>query len=255
MSNPYNRHDLTDENWNKLEPLITELLGKWGGCNANDNRLFVNACLWIIRTGSPWRDLPNGYGKFNAVHRRYKRWCDKGIWDKLLAELIDEPDYEWLMIDASHCKVHPHAAGAVGGNQDMGRNKRGLNTKIHLVVEANGNPIKFMITGGEVSDFTEAVPLITGLKAENLIADKGYDSDEIVRFAKKQGMNPVIPPRKNRNEQREYDKHLYKLRHLVENAFLKLKRFRGIATRYTKTTSAFRGAVTLAAISLWLNLV
>ncbi|QDZ77299.1 hypothetical protein D0437_31905 [Bacillus cereus] len=88
-----------------------------------------------------------------------------------------------------------------------------------------------------------------------LIADKGYDSDEIVRFTKKQGMNPVIPPRKNRNEQREYDKHLYKLRHLVENAFLKLKKFRGIATRYTKTTAAFRGAVTLAAISLWLNLV
>ncbi|AXY11555.1 hypothetical protein CUC43_33840 (plasmid) [Bacillus thuringiensis LM1212] len=126
---------------------------------------------------------------------------------------------------------------------------------MHLVVDANGNPIKFMITGGEVSDFTEAVRLIKGLKAEHLIADKGYDSDEIVRFAKKQGMNPVIPPRKNRKKQREYDKHLYKLRHLVENAFLKLKRFRGIATRYTKTTSAFRGAVTLASISQWLNLV
>ncbi|OTZ93437.1 IS5/IS1182 family transposase, partial [Bacillus thuringiensis serovar darmstadiensis] len=67
MSNPYNRHDVTDENWNKLEPIITELLGKWGGSNANDNRLFVNACLWIIRTGSPWRDLPTEYGKFNAV--------------------------------------------------------------------------------------------------------------------------------------------------------------------------------------------
>ncbi|PFB50161.1 hypothetical protein CN404_27295 [Bacillus thuringiensis] len=66
---------------------------------------------------------------------------------------------------------------------------------------------------------------------------------------------PVIPPRKNRKKQREYDKHLYKLRHLVENAFLKLKRFRGVATRYTKTTSAFRGAVTLASISQWLNLL
>ena len=106
-----------------------------------------------------------------------------------------------------------------------------------------------------MSDFTEAVDLITGLQADYLLADKGYDSDEIVRFAKKQGMTPVIPPRKNRNEQREYDKHLYKLRHLVENAFLKLKRFRGIATRYTKTTSAFRGAVTLAAISQWVKLV
>ncbi|PYE88556.1 IS4 family transposase [Bacillus sp. 196mf] len=101
-----------------------------------------------------------------------------------------------------------------------------------------------MITGGQVSAFTEVVHLITGLKAEHLIADKGYDSDEIVRFAKKQGMNPVIPPRKNRKKQREYDKHLYKLRHLVENAFLN----RGIATRYTKTTSAFRGAITLVAI-------
>lgn len=99
-----------------------------------------------------------------------------------------------------------------------------------------------------MSDFTEAIDLITGMKAEYLIADKGYDSDEIVRFAKKQGMYPVIPSRKNRKKQREYDKHLYKLRHLVENAFLKLKRFRGIATRYSKTTSAFRGAVTLAAI-------
>lgn len=170
--------------------------------------------------------------KFNAVHRRYKRWCDKGIWDKLLTKLIDEPYYELVMMDASHCKVHPYAVGAVGGN-----------------------PLKFMITGGEVSDFTEAVDLITGVKGEHLIADKGYASDEIVRFAKKQGMNPVIPPRKNRNEQREYDKHLYKLRHLVENVFLKLKRFRGIATRYAKTTSAFRGAVTLAAIFQWLKLV
>lgn len=125
MSNPYNRHDVTDEKWNKLEPFLTELLGKWGGSNAGDNRLFVNACLWMIRTGSPWRDLPSEYGKFNAVHRRYKRWCDKGIWDKLLTKLIDEPDYEWIMIDASHCKVHPHAAGAVGGNQDMGRTKGG----------------------------------------------------------------------------------------------------------------------------------
>lgn len=92
-----------------------------------------------------------------------------------------------------------------------------------------------------MSDFTEAIHLITGLKAKHLIADKGYDSDKIVRFAKKQGMNPVIPSRKNRKKQRKYDKFLYKLRHLVENAFLKLKRFCGIATRYAKTTSAFRG--------------
>lgn len=106
-----------------------------------------------------------------------------------------------------------------------------------------------------MSDYTEAVNLITGLKAEYLLADKGYDSDEIVKFATEQGMTPVIPPRRNRKEQRDYDKHIYKLRHLVENAFLKLKRFRGVATRYAKTTSAFRGAVVLASIALWIKLV
>jgi len=78
--------------------------------------------LWIIRTGAPWRDLPLQYGIYNAVHRRYKRWCEKRIWDDILAELID----------ASHVKVHPHAAGAVGGNQDMERTKGGLTPKFTL---------------------------------------------------------------------------------------------------------------------------
>ena len=127
-----NRHDLNNAQWIKLKPIILEKLDTRGGSNANDNRTFVNACLWIIRTGAPWRDLPPQYGKYNAVHRRYKRWCDKRIWDNILAELIDEPDFEWLMIDASHVKVHPHAAGAVDGNQDMGRTKGGSTPKFTL---------------------------------------------------------------------------------------------------------------------------
>jgi transposase len=125
MEKLQNRHDLTDNQWEKISPIIMKLLGTWGGSKANDNRIFVNACFWITRTGSPWRDLPEQYGKFNAVHRRYKRWCDKGIWDEILVQLMDEPDMEWLMIDGSYCKVHPHASGAVGGNQDMSRTKGG----------------------------------------------------------------------------------------------------------------------------------
>lgn len=132
MNNLQNRHDLTDSQWAKVEPIIQEKLGNWGGSNAGDNRVFVNACFWIVRTGAPWRDLPPQYGKFNAVHRRYKRWCETEIWDFILAELIDDPDFEWLMIDASHCKVHPHAAGAVGGNQDMERTKGGSTPRFTL---------------------------------------------------------------------------------------------------------------------------
>jgi len=92
-----------------------------------------------------------------------------------------------------------------------------------------------------------------GIVAECLIADRGYDSDAIIEQAMKQGMKPVIPPRKNRTRQRSYDKYLYKLRHLVENAFLHLKRWRGIATRYAKNTASFLAAIQMRYIALWLK--
>lgn len=87
-----------------------------------------------------------------------------------------------------------------------------------------------------------------------MIADKGYDSEEIVEQARKQNMKPEIPPRKNRKEQRAYDRHLYKLRHLVENAFLHLKRWRGIATRYAKNTSSYLAAVQIRCMILWASI-
>lgn len=124
MSNEQQRHDISDEVWNFLEPHLPGQRGQWGGI-AQDNRRFINGVFWILRTGAPWRDLPPFYGKWGTVYQRFRRWRDKGIWEKLLEILVDEPDFEWLMIDASHCKVHPHAAGARGGNQDMSRTKGG----------------------------------------------------------------------------------------------------------------------------------
>lgn len=93
--------------------------------------------------------------------------------------------------------------------------------------------------------------MIDGLFADFLLADKGYDTQEIVDYAHSCGMTAVIPPKRNRKEQREYDKYLYKLRHLVENAFLHLKRWRGIATRYAKNTASFLAAVQIRCIALW----
>lgn len=92
------------------------------------------------------------------------------------------------------------------------------------------------------------------MSAEHLLADKGYDSDAIVAQAKLQGMSPVIPPRTNRKDQRAYDKDLYRLRHLVENAFLHLKRWRGIATRYAKNLASFLAAVQIRCLALWVNI-
>ena len=118
MGNEQNRHDMSDAMWAVLEPLLPGQRGQWGGI-AKDNRRFLNGVFWVLRVGAPWRDLPPQYGKWNSVYQRFRRWRDSGVWERILEALVVEPDYEWLMIDASHCKVHLHAAGAVGGNQDM----------------------------------------------------------------------------------------------------------------------------------------
>lgn len=119
---------------------------------------------------------------------------------------------------------------------------------------AHGLPLRVGITQGTAADCAQAGRLIEGLTAEHLIADKGYDSKAIVEQAGRQGMNVVIPPRKSRTTPRSYDEDLYKLRHLIENAFLHLKRWRGIATRYAKNSASFLAAVQIRCIALWTDI-
>ena len=115
--------------------------------------------------------------------------------------------------------------------------------------------VRALVTAGTVHDCKQAIPLIDGFSAGWLLADRGYDSNKIIEQATSQGMGVVIPPKKNRRVQRSYDEYLYKLRHLVENAFLHLKRWRGIATRYAKNTSSFVAAVQIRCIVLWLKVL
>ena len=126
---------------------------------------------------------------------------------------------------------------------------------MHLAVDAHGMPVRVVVTQGTTADCTQAGRLIEGISAEHLLADRGYDSNAIAIIAQwlaqRQGMQVVIPPKRNRIEPRIYDKELYKLRHLVENAFLHLKRWRGIATRYAKNTASFLAAVQIRCIALW----
>ncbi len=110
------RHDLRVETWARLWPLILQAKGKLGRRGEN-NLLFFNAVLWRLRTGAPWRDLPPSYGDWRTVASRFYRWRNAGVWQRLLELVSGEPDLEWLMIDASHIKAHPHAAGAKGGTR------------------------------------------------------------------------------------------------------------------------------------------
>ena len=118
----YQRQDISDKVWAKLGPLLPGRKGSRGRM-AQDNRRFINAVFWILRTGAPWRDLPADYGDWKNTHRRFSRWRDSGVWASILEALASAPDFEWLSIDATHIKVHPHAAGAPGGNEAMNHTK------------------------------------------------------------------------------------------------------------------------------------
>ena len=112
-------------------------------------------------------------------------------------------------------------------------------------------PVRVLITDGNTADCTQAAHLIAGIDAGALLADKAYDSDAIISMAVDADMEPVIPPRKNRKQPRDYDEYLYRMRHLIENAFLHLKRWRGIASRYAKNVASFMAAVQIRCIALW----
>lgn len=113
---PYMRHrySLTDEQYERLEPLLS---GKSGdpGRTADDNRLFIDAVLWIARTGAPWADLPERFGKSDSVYQRFNRWAKQGRWEAIF-EALQEPDAEWLMLDSTIVRAHQHAAGAKKGD-------------------------------------------------------------------------------------------------------------------------------------------
>lgn len=129
-----------------------------------------------------------------------------------------------------------------------------MSTKIHTTVDALGNPTGFFLTGGQAHDLVGADHLLPGMEADALIADKAFDADRrVIAPLIAAGKSVIIPPKANRKLTRDYDRDLYKARHLIENFFAKLKQFRAIATRYDKTARNFLGAVHLAAAAIWLN--
>ena len=105
---------LNDAQWERIAPLLP---GKAGdpGRSGHDNRLFVEAVLWLVRTGAPWRDLPPQFGKWNSVCRRFRRWAEKGVFERIFKALSGDPDFEYALIDGTIVRVHQHGTGAKGG--------------------------------------------------------------------------------------------------------------------------------------------
>lgn len=127
-----------------------------------------------------------------------------------------------------------------------------MTTKLHVAVDALGNPLRVILSAGQIADIEQAEALIKDQPAEFVVADKGYDSDAFVETITAQGSQPVIPPRSNRLAPRTFDRHIYKSRNLIERFFSRIKQFRRIATRYDKLAQSFLSFVHLACAFVWL---
>nr|WP_256836243.1 IS5 family transposase [Pseudomonas oleovorans] len=242
---------LSDEHWSKL----LEILLHMAIYNKRDLRMTVEGMLYRMRTGCPWRDLPEAFGDWNKIYKRFNAWSACGKWLRIFKALVVEPDIEWAFIDGSYAKAHQHSAGAASGQDEaIGKSRAGNTSKIHLAVDAHGLPIEFEITGGQINDCTQAATLIAKLPtAQVIVADKGYDSEAIREQIGQQGSKAVIPRKRTSVKgNADLDRGLYRNRHLVENAFARLKHYRAVASRFDKLKRNYESVVAMACAFLWL---
>lgn len=242
---------LTDELWSKLRTIMRQ----HGIYDKPNLRKIVEGILYRMRVGCPWRDLPSKFGFWNSIYQQFNRWSSKNKLMKIFKSLVDDPDLEWEFIDGSIVKAHQHSTGAASDSDEaIGKSVAGNTTKIHMAVDAHGLPIDFEITGGEVHDVKIAPEFFSKLpNAAYMIADKGYDSEELRDLIRLKSSIPVIPRKSNSKTGNDgMDWGLYKYRHLVENIFARLKHFRAIATRYDKLKRNYASMVALACRYLWL---
>jgi transposase len=180
----------------------------------------------------------------------------KGIWEKLFQAIQQDPDMKYVMLDSTVIRANACAAGYTKDSQVqecLGRSRGDFTTKIHALTDALGNPLKFILTGGQRNDITQAIPLLKNISNTFVIGDKGYDSNELITFLQNRNCIPVIPSRKSRREPREYDTFLYQDRNRIECFFGKIKQFRRIASRFEKSAEAFVALVYFVGVLIWIR--
>ena len=191
-----NRHELTLEQFRKLEPHLPGRVGSHGGV-ARDNHTFLTAEVYLAKSGIPWRDLLTRLGKWDTVYHRFNQWSKKGVW-KMLDEQMQDPDLEWMFVDSTVVRAHQHAAGmnTDGEDQDLGRSVGGFSTKLHMAVDSLRNPVAMVLSPGQDHDSKHALEVLGELKPEVVAMDKAYDSEPLMEELRSRGIEPCIPPKK-----------------------------------------------------------
>jgi transposase len=246
------RYELTDREWAAIKPMLPN---KPRGVPRVNDRRVLNGIFRVLRSGAPWRDLPDAFGPYTTCYNRFVRWRRAGVWATIMNALAGTHDAAVQMIDTSIVRVHQHGA-CINRNrrQRMGRSRGGLTSKIHALVDTNGLPVRLALTPGEAHDNRLAGKLLPRIKPGSmLLADRGYDADWIRELAMKKGAWANIPPKRNRSEPICLSPYLYRARNRVERFFNRIKQCRRVATRYDKLAANYLAFVQLASIRLWLS--
>ncbi len=253
--------------------------GQW-----QDHHKILNGLFWRLRTGSPWRDIPERYGPWSTIYDRFRRWSRDGTLDRIIeapqVRLDGQGEIDWdlFCIDGSSIRASRAAAGAGkgGGAEEpadhaLGRSRGGYGTKVHLVVDGNGLPLAAEVTAGQRHESTQFERVMDAVRVPQRVGrprrrpkavagDKGYSYNRIRRWLRRRHIGAVIPQRKDqvqkhRGRPLKFDEALYRRRNVVERCVGWLKECRAVATRFEKLARHYLGMVKLAMIQRYLRLL
>jgi transposase len=281
------RHEVTDEQWAFLEPHIPQTTATTGRPRS-DARTMFNGIIWILRTGAPWRDLPEErFGPWQTVYGYRDLWRADGTLDKLLLSLQDRRgrrqaiDWGLGCIDGSVVRAARCAAGATSHSGELhpdepadhalGRSRGGFTSKFHLLTDGQGFPISVQVSPGQRHDSMMFEAVMNGVvpilqrqgrprrRPKRLAGDKGYSYPRIRRWLADHGIIPVIAQRDDQRAQHKgrpipFDKALYRRRCVIEQSIGWLKECRRVATRFEKLAINFLATIKLAIIQRYLRL-
>ena len=243
-------HDIPEDLWLRLEPILPTEGSPRGGRPIGDVRNFLNAVHWMLRTGSPWRALPEKYGSWKTVYSRFTRWQKRGYLTAILKLPALQADMNHIMIDGTYVHAHKHSAGArhtPGTSQALGRSRGGFTSKIHAVVDALGNLLAFTITAGQSSEYPQAGNLPGQYHDTTIPADKGMTAGaSSMRFTCRD-VKQLFPRKAESSSPYHRQTSLQRNVILLRRFFNKIKEYHKIATRYDKLAEVFAAFVCLAA--------